>query len=166
MKKLAYGSIEHTPLGTISVGLSAQGLALVLFAEPPIPSPHPDQEALAILAQIDAYLQGSVREILCPIDWSVMTAFQQQVLQRTLQIPYGKTVTYQQIANELGKPGAARAVGQAEANNPMPLVIPCHRVIGSDGSMHGYGGRGGIETKIRLLKMEGHPLNEPQPRLF
>ncbi|MGE5248996.1 MAG: methylated-DNA--[protein]-cysteine S-methyltransferase, partial [Bacteroidota bacterium] len=76
-------------------------------------------------------------------------------LQLVFAIPYGKTSTYQHIAAELGRPHASRAVGRANATNPMPLVIPCHRVIGTDGKLHGYGGGNGLTTKAWLLQMEG-----------
>jgi methylated-DNA-[protein]-cysteine S-methyltransferase len=75
-------------------------------------------------------------------------------LERTLQIPYGETSSYGEIAAAIGKPKAARAVGQAEKNNQVPLVIPCHRVIGSDGSLTGYGGKGNVDLKAKLLVFE------------
>ena len=89
------------------------------------------------------------------IDWTVLRPFQQAVLQATYEIPYGETRTYKEIAERIGRPRAARAVGRAEATNPMPLVIPCHRVIGVDGKLHGYGLAEGVKTKEWLLKMEG-----------
>jgi len=77
------------------------------------------------------------------------------VLQATREIPYGETRTYKEIAERIGRPRAARAVGRAEATNPMPLVLPCHRVIGMDGKLHGYGLAEGVKTKEWLLQMEG-----------
>jgi methylated-DNA-[protein]-cysteine S-methyltransferase len=109
----------------------------------------------AAIIQISEYLKGKRRDFDLPIDWSMMTPFQEQVLRTTYSIPYGVVSTYSEIARKVGKPGAARAVGSAEAANPVPIVIPCHRVIGSDGKLHGYGGRGGIATKAWLLKHEG-----------
>ena len=85
------------------------------------------------------------------IDLSGIPAFQQEALKVTLAIPYGQTATYAEIAAAIGHPGAARAVGRAQATNPIPLVIPCHRVVGSDGKLHGYGGPGGISLKAKLL---------------
>jgi O-6-methylguanine DNA methyltransferase len=83
-----------------------------------------------------------------------LSVFQIMVLQATLAINYGDTKTYAQIANQIDHPKSARAVGRAQATNPMPIVIPCHRVIGSDSSLHGYSGRGGAETKAWLLALE------------
>jgi methylated-DNA-[protein]-cysteine S-methyltransferase len=85
----------------------------------------------------------------------LLRPFQREVLQITFEIPYGETRTYSDIAHQMGRERAARAVGRAEATNPMPLVVPCHRVIGSDGKLHGYGGGEGLKTKEWLLKMEG-----------
>ena len=90
--------------------------------------------------------QGSIREPVTP--------FQVEALQATYNIAFGQVATYKEIAHQIGKPRAARGVGRAEATNPMPLVIPCHRVIGSDGGLHGYGGRGGLRTKAWLLRLE------------
>jgi methylated-DNA-[protein]-cysteine S-methyltransferase len=108
----------------------------------------------AAIRQISEYLEGKRRDFDLPIDWSMMTPFQEQVLRVTASIPYGAVSTYSEIAQKVGKPSAARAVGSAEGANPVPLVIPCHRVIGSDGKLHGYGGTGGISTKAWLLKLE------------
>ncbi|MFC2043332.1 methylated-DNA--[protein]-cysteine S-methyltransferase [Chloroflexota bacterium] len=115
---------------------------------------HAPQLLEAAIIQISEYLEGKRRCFDLPIDWSMMTPFQEQVLRATDSIPYGDVSTYSEIAQEVGKPGAARAVGSAEAANPVPIVIPCHRVIGSDGKLHSYGGRGGITTKAWLLKLE------------
>jgi methylated-DNA-[protein]-cysteine S-methyltransferase len=76
------------------------------------------------------------------------------VLQATAAIPYGETRTYGQVAAAVGKPRAARAVGRALATNPMPIVIPCHRVVSADGRLRGYSGLGGLTTKARLLALE------------
>jgi methylated-DNA-[protein]-cysteine S-methyltransferase len=75
-----------------------------------------------------------------------------------MAIPYGHVTTYGDLARQLGVPRAARAVGRAQATNPMPLVIPCHRVIGSDGGLHGYGAGDGLQTKAWLLHLEGASL--------
>jgi methylated-DNA-[protein]-cysteine S-methyltransferase len=77
------------------------------------------------------------------------------VLKLVYAIPRGETRTYSEIAHQLRRPRAARAVGRANATNPMPIVIPCHRVIGTDGKLHGYGGGEGLKTKAWLLQLEG-----------
>jgi methylated-DNA-[protein]-cysteine S-methyltransferase len=108
-----------------------------------------------VLKQVCQYLQGERKSFDFPIDWTVLTPFQEQVLRATYAIPYGQVATYGEIARQVGKPRAARAVGRAEATNPMPLVIPCHRVIGADGGLHGYGAGEGLKTKAWLLQLEG-----------
>jgi methylated-DNA-[protein]-cysteine S-methyltransferase len=105
--------------------------------------------------QLKEYLSGRRRAFTLDIDWTVMRQFQQSALHATREIPYGETRTYKEIAGQIGRPRAARAVGRAEATNPMALVIPCHRVIGSDNKLHGYGLAEGLKTKAWLLKLEG-----------
>jgi methylated-DNA-[protein]-cysteine S-methyltransferase len=106
--------------------------------------------------QIKEYLTGQRRAFDLKIDWSVLGSdFQRAALRTVLAIPYGKTRTYAEVAAKIGYANAPRAVGRANATNPMPLVIPCHRVIGTDGKLHGYGGKGGLKTKAWLLKLEG-----------
>lgn len=107
-----------------------------------------------ILEQLRAYLAQELKVFSAPIDWSGYTAFQQAVLQQTARIPYGETRSYGNLAAAVGKPGAARAVGQAEKNNQVPLIIPCHRVIGSSGALVGYGGSEDTSLKQKLLDFE------------
>jgi O-6-methylguanine DNA methyltransferase len=107
------------------------------------------------LRQLSEYLEGNRRQFNLLLDLSDMSDFQLQVLHLTYHIPYGQTSTYKEIAIQMGNQHAARAVGHVEATNPIPLVIPCHRVLGSDGSLHGYGGPGGIKLKVWLLNLEG-----------
>jgi O-6-methylguanine DNA methyltransferase len=90
------------------------------------------------------------------IDWSKYTPFQQKVFRATMKIPPGKVLTYGQVARIIGKPEAARAVGNALARNKDAPYIPCHRVIGSDGKMHGYSAAGGVKRKIQILRKEGY----------
>ena len=118
-----------------------------------------DQETEPVIEQLQAYLNYEIKEFSLPIDWSGYSAFQKDVLQETLSIPYGETRSYGQISAAIGKPKASRAVGQAEKSNQVPLVIPCHRVIGSDGSLTGYGGKDNTDIKAWLLDFEKAGLN-------
>ncbi|MBT3388867.1 MAG: methylated-DNA--[protein]-cysteine S-methyltransferase [Chloroflexi bacterium] len=164
---LYIGWTPPTPLGIIWVAVSEAGLVAIslgdeleifnaeLAARLPRAQITPDESRTYLFtSQIAAYLAGERTEFDLPIDWSVMSPFQQKALQATLEIPNGETRTYGEIAALAGSPGAARGVGRAEATNPIPLVIPCHRVLNADGKLHGYSGRGGLETKAWLLKLE------------
>ena len=99
------------------------------------------------------YFDGQLVSFDEPLDMSGATDFQQRVWEATRRIPRGQTRTYGQVARQVGSPGAARAVGQAMAHNPWPPIVPCHRVVGHDGRLTGFGG--GLEMKRRLLDMEG-----------
>jgi methylated-DNA-[protein]-cysteine S-methyltransferase len=110
------------------------------------------------MRQVRDYLDGKRTTFDLPLDMSLMTDFQRQVLMAALKIPRGKWLTYREVAKAIGRPQASRAVGQALGHNPVPIVIPCHRVLGSDGSLHGYSGGGGIKTKAWLLQLEGAQL--------
>jgi methylated-DNA-[protein]-cysteine S-methyltransferase len=105
-----------------------------------------------VARQIDEYLAGERTTFDVPIDLRG-TEFQQQVWAALGEIPYGTTATYGAVADRIGRPGAARAVGLANNRNPIAIIVPCHRVIGAGGKLVGYGG--GIELKTRLLVLEG-----------
>ncbi len=108
---------------------------------------------LPLIAQLGEYFSGQRRAFDVPLDLRG-SDFQRAVWAELLKVPYGTTVTYGQIARRLGRgPGAARAVGAAVGANPVSIVVPCHRVIGADGSLTGYGG--GLEVKAALLRLEG-----------
>ena len=161
------GKLPASPVGRLWVAASKIGLAAVEWAQTEAEfaaylskryhrPAQPDAERVApALRQLEEYLRGTRRVFDLPVDWSLLRPFQRTVLQLTCAIPYGQTRTYGELARELGNPRAARAVGRAQATNPMPLVIPCHRVIGSDGKLHGYGGGKGLATKAWLLQLEG-----------
>lgn len=106
----------------------------------------------AAQAQLLEYFMGKRKNFEVPL-WPRGTDFQQQVWTELCRIPYGETRCYGQVAASLGKPGAARAVGLANNRNPLSIVIPCHRVIGANGKLVGYGG--GLDIKRRLLALEG-----------
>jgi len=105
--------------------------------------------------QLTEYFQGCLQQFDLPVDISALTQFQQQVLQLTMQIPYGSSTTYGELAGKVGSPGAARAVGGALGANPVPVIIPCHRVVASSGALTGYSATGGIMMKKFLLSLEG-----------
>lgn len=107
-----------------------------------------------LYGQIKAYLDGAkIGFSLDPLDFSDVSAFQEQVLRMEHRIPYGRVSTYSRLALRLGRPGAARAVGNALARNPFPLIIPCHRTLCNDGHIGGF--QGGTDLKRALLSMEG-----------
>ncbi len=116
------------------------------------------EECAEAMRQVREYLDGKRTTFDLPLDMTTMTDFQRQVLTAAIKIPRGKWLTYGEVAKAIGRPQASRAVGQALGHNPVPIVIPCHRVLGSDGSLHGYSGGGGIQTKAWLLQLEGAQL--------
>lgn len=124
--------------------LTRSGTRVVTFVD----DPGPLREAMA---QLEEYFAGQRRKFVLALE-PIGTPFQRRVWQAVAAIPFGETRTYAEIARAVGRPGAARAVGAANGANPLPLVIPCHRVIGSGGSLTGYGG--GIALKARLLAWE------------
>jgi methylated-DNA-[protein]-cysteine S-methyltransferase len=106
-----------------------------------------------VVAQLEAYFAGKRRAFDLPIDERLMRPFQRSVLRAAQTIPAGQLASYGEIARRIGRPRASRAVGQALGHNPMPIVIPCHRVVSSGGGLGGY--TGGLQIKKKLLKMEG-----------
>ncbi|CAG1001380.1 Methylated-DNA--protein-cysteine methyltransferase, inducible [Anaerolineales bacterium] len=164
--KVYLDELNRTPLGDLRFAVSALGLVAVEWAKsqreldaylirlkaeigsnPKITRPY--------AKEISEYLNGKRSKFTFAIDWSTLKPFQMKALLAVYEIPYGETRTYAEIAEQIGRPHAYRAVGRANATNPMPLVIPCHRVIGTDGKLHGYGGGEGLPTKEWLLLMEG-----------
>lgn len=109
----------------------------------------------AIGGQLREYATGERSRFDMPLDLRAAPEFQRKVLREALAIPRGQVSTYSEIARRIGRPKASRAVGQALGHNPIPLVIPCHRVVGSDGKLHGYGTGRGVQTKAQLLRWEG-----------
>jgi len=146
-----------TPVGSILVAESDEGLVAIHFENGRRPR-HVDSSwrlvdstAIGAAVQLTEYFDGARRTFevrLAPQG----TAFQRRVWAAVAAIPYGKTTSYGAIATEIGAPSAMRAVGAANGQNPWPIVVPCHRVIGSDGSLTGFGG--GLPTKRALLEFE------------
>lgn len=106
------------------------------------------------ISQLRAYFSGMRCAFTTPIDWRRHTPFQRRVREAVMRVPYGETRTYGQIAREIGSPNAARAVGRANATNPLSIIIPCHRLIGADGALRGYRAPDGTITKEWLLALE------------
>jgi len=160
------GELNGTFLGDLRLAASDLGLVAVEWADSqfefnsylrrinrPI---EPNAKKIAPYAkELSENLNSKRNAFTIPIDWSLFRPFQREALQAVFRIPYGETCTYHDIAIEIGRPNASRAVGRANATNPMPIVIPCHRVIGRDGKLHGYGGGEGLKTKEWLLRLEG-----------
>ena len=154
----AYDLVE-TPLGTLLVAATAHGVCRIAF--------EPDVDALAAAAgprvlrvpsrlaearrQLDEYFAGARREFDLPVDLHA-APFQGAVLRELARVPYGAVATYGELARRIGRPTAARAVGGALNRNPVPIVLPCHRVVGASGSLVGYAG--GLERKRVLLDLE------------
>lgn len=165
MRPFVYWDTMESPIGRIFVVVNASGaltrltygVSRLQFFEEIGGGEAWDQVAAApILDQLAEYFSGERKAFDIPIDLSGLTPFQRDVLHATQAIPYGEVCSYGDVAAAIGKPGAARAVGRALGQNPIGVVIPCHRVVASDGSLHGYSGAGGVETKRFLLELEGY----------
>lgn len=144
-------------MGPLLLAGDASGVRFLLFRHgrrPVAPEPdwEPDSGVLKEPArQLSAYFRGKLRAFDVPVV-PAGTAFQQSVWAELRKIPYGETISYGELASRLGNPRAVRAVGLANGSNPVSIIIPCHRVIGRDGSLVGYGG--GLPTKVALLALE------------
>lgn len=147
-----------SPVGDLLLVADEAGLTRLHFApfEPPPGDPRPDAPLLrAAVGQLGEYFAGERTTFELPLA-PPGTAFQQRVWEELARIPYGTTTTYGALALRLGDPGCVRAVGLANGRNPLGIVVPCHRVIGSDGKLRGYAG--GIGRKQKLLALEGSGL--------
>jgi methylated-DNA-[protein]-cysteine S-methyltransferase len=148
--------LAATPVGIVRVGLPTEDHDEVLQElarglSPRILHAHNPQLTIA-RRELDEYFAGDRRGFDVALDWSLAGRFRKGVLQATAQIPYGRTSTYRAVATAAGSPRAVRAAGTALATNPLPLLVPCHRVLRSDGALGAY--RGGPATKSRLLELE------------
>ena len=162
-----YDYVSESPIGAFFVGVSARGVVALSFAESEdrfrnwlqhrvratlVREPSKLRE---VISQVLDYLEGRRKDFTFEYDLRSLTPFQHNVLTTVQKIPRGEYLTYGDLARRIGKPGAARAVGQALGSNPIPILIPCHRVLAADGSLGGYSGRGGVRTKEALLRLEG-----------
>ena len=165
-QKIYLGKLNNTALGDLRLAASDLGLLAVEWADSQLelyayllrlkqPVESNQKMIQPYAKELRDYIKGKRREFSFPIDWSSLRPFQSKALKIVFAIPYGETRTYADIAAQINHPNAYRAVGRANATNPMPIVIPCHRVIGKDGKLHGYGGGDGLPTKEWLLKLEG-----------
>jgi methylated-DNA-[protein]-cysteine S-methyltransferase len=119
---------------------------------------------VAAACQLGEYFAGQRRAFDVPLDLAPLRPFQRRVLERLIEVPYGDVVTYGELARLAGYPGAARAVGGAMRDNPLPILVPCHRVLPSSGGLGGFGGR--PELKRQLLELEGWRDDTGQASLF
>jgi methylated-DNA-[protein]-cysteine S-methyltransferase len=160
----AYDLVD-TPLGTLLVATTERGLCRIAYdAEPEL-----EAERLArafgvrvlraakpidpARRELDEYFHGKRQRFELPVDVGLVADFNRRVLGELARVPYGEVVTYGELAARAERPRAARAVGTVMNRNPLPIVLPCHRVIGANGSLTGYGG--GLERKEKLLRLEG-----------
>jgi methylated-DNA-[protein]-cysteine S-methyltransferase len=146
-----YATYE-SPIGLIEVGGTVEAVVSLYFVEEPHEGAQTHPLVDRAIEQLDAYFNHSLRRFDLPLDLQG-TDFQRQVWKQLETIPYGQTVSYLEIAQALGKPKAVRAVGAANGQNPVSIIVPCHRVIGSNGDLIGYGG--GLWRKEWLLRHEG-----------
>ena len=156
--------VADTPVGPLLLAVTERGLCRISFD----PEPERETESLArtfgvrvlrvprqvdrVRRELDEYFEGRRREFDLPLDLRGREGFSRAVLERLAGVPYGAVTTYKSLAVEAGNPRAARAVGTVMNRNPIPIVLPCHRVVGSDGSLVGYGG--GLPRKRLLLDLE------------
>ena len=173
----AYGFLGETMLGPICLCASEKGLRRLDFVDAHElkrlqeiqreDSGKAGEGTIAnALLQLREYFQGQQRQFHVAYDLEVFSEFSRRVLKLTSEIRYGDLATYGQLAAQLGQPKAARAVGRALGANPLPIFIPCHRVLGSSGHLHGYSALGGLATKSALLRLEGHTIQDERVRFY
>jgi methylated-DNA-[protein]-cysteine S-methyltransferase len=160
MTNIVYTTFQ-SPVGPLLLAGDRQALRFVSFesskrSTPPQPEWKENRSAFAeVIRQLQAYFRGELKEFDLPLALEG-TKFQVGVWNTLREIPYGETISYAQLAARIGNPKAVRAVGLANGSNPIPIIVPCHRVIGSDGSLTGFGG--GLPTKKMLLELENKQL--------
>jgi len=162
-----YDALRDSAVGPLLVAVSDRGVVAVEFgtdeaefvreleARHGVTALRSMDRVRETMSQILQYLSGDRRTFELEVDLRDSTEFQRNVLESAVAVPAGFVATYGEIAARIGKPQSARAVGQALARNPIPIIVPCHRVVSVNGSLTGYSGAGGIETKAHLLRLEG-----------
>lgn len=154
-----YTILSYTLVGPLLVAGDEEGLKYVLFSKGSrAPQPEADWEQndrrlREPTGQLQAYFKGRLKQFDVPLAGQG-TDFQQRVWQALCDVPFGETASYGEIARAVGQPTASRAVGMANGRNPISIIVPCHRIIGSSGKLVGYGG--GLHNKKALLRHEGH----------
>jgi methylated-DNA-[protein]-cysteine S-methyltransferase len=170
---VAYGTAD-SPLGPLTVFVTRAGLVRLSYPGEPVDA-QLDELAAAVSPrvlgsvrltdgvrrQLDEYFEGRRTAFDVPIDWSQLRGFRGDVLRATARIPFGALSTYRRIATEAGSPNAYRAAGNALGSNPIPIVVPCHRVVHSGGGLGGY--TGGVERKRFLLGLERAMVADTEP---
>lgn len=158
---IAYYKNVKTPVGTLKLVASEKGLLAILWQDErpnrvKLPELKEDLNHAILVSleeQLKKYFAGSLKHFSIPLDMQG-TPFQQEVWKALLTIPYGETKSYSELAAQIKRPKASRAVGAANGRNPLSIVVPCHRVVGANGTLTGFAG--GLEVKERLLKLEGN----------
>ncbi|MEW5700991.1 MAG: methylated-DNA--[protein]-cysteine S-methyltransferase [Candidatus Zixiibacteriota bacterium] len=164
MTPVYYGHFRAAAFGDVWYAVSKRGLWRVDFGRTRerflkdltadgVDAIADDRQTAKIGRAFKEYFAGRRQRFDLPIDWSRVDGFSRKALQACARIPYGKTVSYGELAERAGSPGGARAAGQAMSRNPFPIVVPCHRVVRSDGSIGGFSGQ--VHHKIALLELEG-----------
>ena len=162
---VAYGVLD-SPLGPLTVIVTTRGLVRLSYGDETIEAQLDEladrvsprileapERTDAVRRQLDEYFEGERRSFEVPVDWSLVRGFTGEVLRATARIPFGHVSSYRAIATDAGSPNAYRAAGNALGSNPIPIVVPCHRVLHSGGGLGGY--TGGLERKRFLLDLEG-----------
>jgi methylated-DNA-[protein]-cysteine S-methyltransferase len=163
-----YGEME-SPIGPLLIAVTDDGVCEIEFGRSTTVAaflgrltgrgfdPVADQRAIApVVKQLSEYFQGRRNTFDVPVDFSGLSPFARDVLQATARVPFGGVATYSEIAKRIGNPGASRAVGNALGRNPIPVILPCHRVVPADHSIGKY--TGGVDIKVKLLSLEGAAL--------
>jgi len=159
LKTVYFCRIDSLEVGPLLLAATEKGLRCLHFYKGTMPPPGKDEiwiesneHLRRYVLQLEAYFRGELRAFTFELDL-IGTQFQKDCWQALLRIPYGETRSYAEIASVIGRPNAFRAVGQANHDNPIAIIIPCHRVLGANGTLTGYGG--GLTTKEKLLRLEG-----------